>query len=190
MAPSVDPRETSPEPDDFFVKIPRLAEVPTPELPADRTSPGPSRMRLWLYLGAGLLALVALWFGVTTVFGSPEPGSREDLESHLHNLGLPQSVHLLEAFYHRDQPVPLGPQYVEWLAIDGDIGATRDELLTNLEMKGIEYEQNSVEPNLIVIRTRPYLYFLVFHEPPYDGPFDNVLPHSIEADFSVVYVEK
>jgi hypothetical protein len=47
------------------------------------------------------------------------------------------------------------------------------------------FEQKDIEPNLFVARERHYIYFLVFHEPPLDGPFDSVLPPSVEADWSI-----
>ena len=92
-------------------------------------------------------------------------------------------------FYNSERECPtseiLCPSLVRYYSIEGPVGAARDAAIARLQEKGLAFDRNEIEPNLIVVREKRYLYYLVFHEAPLDGPFDNVLPPTVEADWSV-----
>jgi hypothetical protein len=101
----------------------------------------------------------------------------------------PSSMQQTREFYHSEENCPtsaiLCPSLVRWYSIAGPTGAAREAVIARLQEKDLAFQQNAIEPNLIVVRERNYISYLVFHEPPLDGPFDDVLPPSVEADWSI-----
>jgi hypothetical protein len=177
------PRELTSSPSyDYFVKVPeRRLEHPTPK------APSPKRRVGLMYVAVAVALLCTLVLGVN-IFRGPAPGSREDLAGRL-NVLEPSSMQQTREFYHSEENCPTSaiqcPSLVRWYSIAGPIGAAREAVIARLQEKDLAFQQNAIEPNLIVVRERNYISYLVFHEPPLDGPFDDVLPPSVEADWSI-----
>lgn len=118
---------------------------------------------------------------------APEPGSKEDLAGRLDAI-VPDSMHQIDQFYksRNECDVFLAcPEVTEWYSIQGSVSAARSDLIARLDQEGLEFEPSTVEPNLIVVNQGKYIYFLVFHEPPLDGPLDRTLPSYVEADLTI-----
>jgi hypothetical protein len=167
---------------DYFVK----STEHRPVHPPPQASGPKSRVGL-VHIAVAVPLLCALVFGVNALRG-PAPGSRDDLAGHLDGLE-PSSMQQTREIYNSEEECPtsptLCPSLVRWYSISGPVGEAREAAIARLEERGLEFESNDVEPNLIVARERHYIYFLVFHEPPLDGPLDRVLPPSVEADWSI-----
>jgi hypothetical protein len=167
---------------EYFVKSTKRRPVEPPP-----QASGPKRRVGLIPIAVAGALLCALVFGINILRG-PAPGSRKDLAGHLDGLE-PSSMQQTREIYHSEEECPtsptLCPSLVRWYSIAGPIGAAREAVITTLQEKGLAFEQKAIEPNLIVVRERHYIYFLVFHEPPLDGPLDNVLPPSVEADWSI-----
>ena len=171
--------------DGYFAKAtPRLDAIghaPTPVLARK-----PYRVAIWVGVVVVLLAAAGL---VYKGMRPPVPGSREDLAARLEEWR-PSSMKETKSFYETGDGCVTElacPQYVGWYSITGSVGAARDEVIMLLEQRGVEYRQNPMESNLITAKDDGYMYFFVFHEPPFDGPLDRtgVLPPDVLADWSV-----
>ena len=170
---------------DYFASVSeRRPAYPAP--PQESASKG--RFRL-MYVLIAMALMCAVVLGVN-IFRGSEPGSREDLASRLNALE-PSSMKQTREIFSPEENCPtsatLCPSLVRWYSIAGPIGAAREAVISRLQAKGLAFEQNDIEPNLIVVRERHHIYYLVFHEQPLDGPFDNVLPPSVEADWSIIH---
>ena len=118
---------------------------------------------------------------------APAQGSREDLAGRLDAV-VPDSMQQIDEFYNTPSEcavAPPCPSVTRYYSIQGSIEAARDQAVEIARDKGLEIKPNSVEPNLIVASEDEYVYFLVFHPPPQDGPLDKTLPSYVEADLTI-----
>jgi hypothetical protein len=167
--------------DEYFVTSTKRVAEPEPAS-TDRQS---SRVKLTLMILVAACVGVAAFLVVTS--STPEPGSRKDLAGRLDEI-VPDSMYQIDEFYQARSECEVFiscPQVTGWYSIQGSVPAARSDLIARLDQEGLEFEPSSVEPNLLVVNDGDYLYFLVFHEPPLDGPLDRTLPSYVEADLSV-----
>ena len=144
------------------------------------------RVKLPLVILVATIVCVAAFLVVASAT-EPEPGSREDLAGRLDAI-VPDSMHQIDQFYQSGSRCDLSvlcPEVTEWFSIEGSVSAARSDLIARLDKEGLEFEPNTAEPNLIVVNEGKYIYFLVFHEPPLDGPLDRTLPSRVEADLTI-----
>jgi hypothetical protein len=167
---------------DYFVKVTTLAPPPPPE-PQEARSRRPG---MWTGILVALCLLGAGIFMFTVgPLGAPDPGSKEDLVAHFENLNLPGSMHQDWELFNLDSTI--GPELNRRYSIDGSIPSARTEAVAELEELGLDPYWSDRFPTLITGHQKDYTYFLIFHEPPWAAPYDNVLPHSVEAEVIVFY---